>query len=128
MAEPLMEESWNAWKAEIRAHWERVTEEDWQIIEADRERLLSALQERYGWSREQAQVEFQAFVAARQRSLDIETSREEATEPMDIGVRAQPGDVLGLDTDGEITALGDTAEDEDRRRVDALQSTLRERP
>lgn len=31
-------------------------------------------------------------------------------------VRAQPGDVIGLDTDGERTHIGETAEDEDKRR------------
>ena len=38
---------------------------------------------------------------------------------IDNGVRAQPGDVLGLDTDGERTYIGDTSEDEDRRRREA---------
>lgn len=33
--------------------------------------------------------------------------------------RAQPGDVLGIETDGETTELGDTREDEDERRRDA---------
>ena len=33
--------------------------------------------------------------------------------------RAQPGDVLGLETGGETTSIGDTAEDEDKRRRDA---------
>jgi hypothetical protein len=33
--------------------------------------------------------------------------------------RAQPGDVLGLETGGETTGLGDTADDEDKRRRDA---------
>lgn len=35
------------------------------------------------------------------------------------GVRAQPGDVLGIESAGERTGLGDTATDEDRRREDA---------
>lgn len=35
------------------------------------------------------------------------------------GGRAQPGDVLGLETGGETTSIGDTAEDEDERRRDA---------
>ena len=35
------------------------------------------------------------------------------------GGRAQPGDVLGLETGGETTGIGDTAEDEDKRRRDA---------
>ncbi len=30
--------------------------------------------------------------------------------------RAQPGDVLGIERGGETTSLGDTDEDEDRRR------------
>jgi len=34
--------------------------------------------------------------------------------------RAQPGDVLGIERDGETTSLGDTADDEDRRRREAL--------
>lgn len=33
--------------------------------------------------------------------------------------RAQPGDVLGLETGGETTAIADSAEDEDERRRDA---------
>lgn len=33
--------------------------------------------------------------------------------------RAQPGDVLGIERDGETTELGDTAEDEDERLDDA---------
>ena len=37
------------------------------------------------------------------------------------GGRAQPGDVLGLETGGETTRIGDTAEDEDARRRDAAK-------
>jgi hypothetical protein len=33
--------------------------------------------------------------------------------------RAQPGDVLGIETGGERTAIGETSEDEDGRRQDA---------
>ena len=38
------------------------------------------------------------------------------------GGRAQPGDVLGIETGGETTGIGDTTEDEDQRRRDAEQS------
>jgi hypothetical protein len=33
--------------------------------------------------------------------------------------RAQPGDILGIERGGETTSLGDTEEDEDRRRREA---------
>ena len=35
--------------------------------------------------------------------------------------RAQPGDVLGIERGGETTSQGDTEEDEDRRRREALE-------
>ena len=36
--------------------------------------------------------------------------------------RAQPGDVLGIEPDGETTHLGETREDEDERREDAEEA------
>jgi hypothetical protein len=36
--------------------------------------------------------------------------------------RAQPGDVLGVERDGERTHLGETREDEDERREDAEEA------
>ncbi len=40
------------------------------------------------------------------------------------GDRAQPGDVLGLDTDGKRTHLGDDAEDENEELEDAEEEIL----
>jgi hypothetical protein len=57
----------------------------------------------------------------RDRDRELVVASESAGES-DNGVRAQPGDVLGLDTDGERTYIGDTAEDEDKRRRDAEKS------
>jgi hypothetical protein len=39
--------------------------------------------------------------------------------------RAQPGDVIGVETEGERTYIGDTAEDENKRRQDAEASVAR---
>jgi hypothetical protein len=41
--------------------------------------------------------------------------------------RAQPGDVLGLDTGGERTYVGDTAEDENKRRESAEETVRKDR-
>jgi hypothetical protein len=38
--------------------------------------------------------------------------------------RAQPGDVLGIETGGERTAIGDTAEDEHQRRFRAERAAI----
>ena len=47
------------------------------------------------------------------------------THPADD--RAQPGDVLGIESDGEVTELGDTREDEDERRKKAEDAARRDR-
>ena len=42
-----------------------------------------------------------------------------------LGGRAQPGDVLGVETGGERTYVGDTSEDENKRRKDAEEATTK---
>ena len=42
-----------------------------------------------------------------------------------FGGRAQPGDILGIETGGETTEIGDSAEDENKRRR-AAEKTMRE--
>jgi hypothetical protein len=52
-------------------------------------------------------------------TLDMTTQRSQPGPIQPEDDRAQPGDVLGIETDGEQTHLGDTREDEDERREDA---------
>jgi hypothetical protein len=56
------------------------------------------------------------------RDHDVErelvTAREADPSPHFDG-RAQPGDVIGFETGGERTYIGETAEDENKRRIDA---------
>jgi hypothetical protein len=61
-------------------------------------------------------------VVARDRSPDLDaTLNDRPLEP--VSDRAQPGDVLGIEHEGETTKLGDTAGDEDeRRREDEKES------
>jgi hypothetical protein len=52
----------------------------------------------------------------------VESQRASDDVSPHFGGRAQPGDVLGLETGGETTSIGDTAEDEDTRRRNAERS------
>jgi hypothetical protein len=51
--------------------------------------------------------------------LDDDLERDAVT-PGDVsphlGGRAQPGDILGIETGGETTGIGETSEDENKRR------------
>ena len=54
------------------------------------------------------------------------TAREPEPSPHFDG-RAQPGDVLGVETGGERTYVGDTSEDENKRRIDAERAAAKKR-
>lgn len=53
-----------------------------------------------------------------ERDRELVTARESEPSPHHDG-RAQPGDVLGPETGGERTYIGDTSEDENKRRLQA---------
>lgn len=63
------------------------------------------------------------LVTARER-----TNQRDADRSPHLDGRAQPGDVLGIETGGERTGIGDTAEDENKRRRDAEHATRDEEP
>lgn len=52
-------------------------------------------------------------------SRDRDDLRRDDLRAPAVGERAQPGDILGIESGGETTGLGDTAADEDRRRAEA---------
>jgi len=54
----------------------------------------------------------------RDRDRELVTAQGGDTSPH-LGGRAQPGDVIGIETGGESTHVGETSEDEDNRRRDA---------
>jgi hypothetical protein len=57
----------------------------------------------------------------------VNPQRPSDPDPRDGDDRAQPGDVLGIERDGETTELGDTREDEDERREDAEEAVRTDR-
>ncbi|HEX2444085.1 MAG TPA: PRC-barrel domain-containing protein [Vicinamibacterales bacterium] len=55
----------------------------------------------------------------RDAPLPVGTAGSERDESPHLDGRAQPGDVLGIETAGETTAVGETSEDENERRKKA---------
>jgi uncharacterized protein YjbJ (UPF0337 family) len=49
---------WNEVKGDMRKWWGKLTDDDWQAINGQRDVLLGRLQQRYGWSRMQAEEEY----------------------------------------------------------------------
>ena len=73
-----------------------------------------------------------AYSADRLRPVEAQTFTNRGTRtagdpsPHAEG-RAQPGDVLGIETGGETTEIGDTAEDENKRRRAAEEALRKDR-
>jgi hypothetical protein len=64
----------------------------------------------------------------RAQSTERSAGSREAGDPSPhYGGRAQPGDVMGIETGGERTYIGDTAEDENKRREAAEDAAAKNR-
>ena len=66
----LLRQCWENEKASLRARWHRLTEEDLAAIGGEVEPLLAALERVYGWSRERATREAEAWLDACVQPLD----------------------------------------------------------
>lgn len=66
---------------------------------------------------EAAEARRRAELERRDKVEDVQRREADDVSPH-FGGRAQPGDVLGIETGGETTEIGDTDEDENKRRRD----------
>jgi uncharacterized protein YjbJ (UPF0337 family) len=55
---------WNEYKERVKEHWERLTDEDLSQIKGDRNRLVEALQRRYGLAKEKVEEQLSEFVSS----------------------------------------------------------------
>jgi uncharacterized protein YjbJ (UPF0337 family) len=53
--------NWNQAKGELKVKWAKLTDDDLELIEGHRDKLVGRLQERYGMSKEEAEREADSF-------------------------------------------------------------------
>lgn len=74
----------------------------------------------------------QSHAPQRDHAADSQPEEQVAPATGDVsphfGGRAQPGDVIGIETGGEQTHVGESAEDENERREEAQKAAVQERP
>ena len=68
-----VEGKWKEFAGSARAHWSKLTDDDWQTITGKKEHLIGRIQERYGIAKEEAERQVEEWSSA---LLDIaETSK-----------------------------------------------------
>ena len=51
----IIKGNWDKLSGEARKKWCKLTGDDWVVIGGEKDKLLGRLQERYGWSKDQAE-------------------------------------------------------------------------
>jgi uncharacterized protein YjbJ (UPF0337 family) len=62
MNNDVLKGKWMQMKGEVRRQWGKLTDDDVAQIEGSSEKLIGKLQERYGYARDQAEREYNAWV------------------------------------------------------------------
>jgi uncharacterized protein YjbJ (UPF0337 family) len=58
MNSDIWQGNWNQMKGKMREKWGKLTDDDWQTVAGKKDQFLGKLQERYGYSKEQAEHDY----------------------------------------------------------------------
>lgn len=68
MNDDVLSGMWKQLKGQVKQQWGKLTDDDLEYIGGKREELVGRVQERYGWEREQAEMEVENFLKSTERS------------------------------------------------------------
>jgi uncharacterized protein YjbJ (UPF0337 family) len=51
----IVKGKWKQMKGEARKQWGKLTDDDWDQVAGEKDKFIGKLQERYGWSQEEAE-------------------------------------------------------------------------
>lgn len=54
--------NWKQLRGSVRKQWGKLTDDDLDVIAGKRDELIGRLHERYGWAREEAESQADAFI------------------------------------------------------------------
>jgi uncharacterized protein YjbJ (UPF0337 family) len=66
-----IEGNWKQWKGQAKQKWAKLKDSDWTMISGKKDELVGRIQERYGYNREQAEREADAW--SRDLKSDVPT-------------------------------------------------------
>jgi uncharacterized protein YjbJ (UPF0337 family) len=71
MKSDCIEGVWKQVKDKMREKWGRLTDNDWEQIAGKKDQLIRRLQERYGYTRDQAERDFEDWERTNQFSTKV---------------------------------------------------------
>jgi uncharacterized protein YjbJ (UPF0337 family) len=64
MAQDMLKGSWKQLKGNVKKQWGKLTDDDMMEIEGNKDVLIGKLQQRYGYSKTEAEKDYQTWLAA----------------------------------------------------------------
>lgn len=65
MNNDIMKGKWNQFKGEVKKQWGDLTDDDLRQIDGEQDKLVGRVQERYGYTRQEAQREVDDYFKSR---------------------------------------------------------------
>jgi uncharacterized protein YjbJ (UPF0337 family) len=62
MNEDIIKGKWNEVKGEVKKRWGKLTDNELMVISGKKEKLVGALQTKYGYSKDKAEEEYKSFI------------------------------------------------------------------
>lgn len=62
MNEDILKGKWSEVKGEVKKRWGKLTNNDLMMISGEKEKLVGALQTKYGYSKDMAEDEYKSFI------------------------------------------------------------------
>ena len=62
MVDDVLAGMWKQIRGQVKETWGKLTDDDLDTIDGKRDQLIGKLQERYGWTKMQADAEYERFM------------------------------------------------------------------
>ena len=96
MNKDILEGKWSQLKGEAKKQWGELTNDDLERVEGQREKLEGRLQERYGYSRQQAKDEVDKFVSRMDNGMsDLRGTVENTVQEAQAKIQEQVSSAKG---------------------------------
>ena len=97
----LFAEQWKQMRGRLKSWWGRLTDDDFESIEGQKNKLIGPVEEKYGYTRDQAREEVD-------RRFNEYDDKDSTASVRDMKAKVDElGEIAASKTRGAVTALGD---------------------